>query len=196
METGDGRCQEGQAECGPGQRCSGLCLGCEGTALNYARVREDLHAWHQRLRSSSRASGGGSRRRRWKRTQPTPAGAQRNQEVFLEDCRGVTGAQVTSKRDLLYLAPFHNLISLPSHIAYIPAGVRPSLCFAPWAITYTLQRTWRVATFNRMHCACTLYKCKLIFRGLESENPGLLTAKHRPYHLLNAFFPGLNVPSS
>lgn len=44
-----------------------------------------------------------------------------------------------------------------------------------------------------MHRACTFYKCKSVFRGLESETPGLLTAKHRPHHLLTAFFPGLNI---
>lgn len=47
----------------------------------------------------------------------------KTQEVFLADCRGVTGAQVTSVRDLLYLTPFHNLVSLPSQITCIPVGV-------------------------------------------------------------------------
>lgn len=77
METGDGCCQDAAAEGGPGERCAGLCLGCEGTALNHAPVREDPHALHQHVRSSSRASGGGGSRWRWcKQMQPTPAGTQ------------------------------------------------------------------------------------------------------------------------
>lgn len=55
--------------------------------------------------------------------QLTPAGTQhKNQEIFLADSKGFTGAQVASKKAPA-VSHSHHLILRPSQIAYVPAGV-------------------------------------------------------------------------
>lgn len=170
-------CQQGKAKCRPGERCSGLCLGCGCTALCSSKTRSThfAPAFVQLLEGGLAVA-----------VTAAASDGHKNQQVFLADCWGVTG--------LRYLAPFRNLIFVALTDSLHTCGILGQACVLHLGQSHTpLQWMWRGATCNRMHGACTLYKCKSVFRGLESETPGLLTAKHRPHHLLTAFFPGLNI---
>lgn len=162
------------------QGSGALGLGCEGMALHQAHLRHSPHTLHQHLCSTWREGS-----QQWSQLL----------QVMATKTKRSSWQTAGVSQEFRHLAPLHNLILLPSQIC--TCGILGQACTLHLGQSHTpLQWTQGVATFNRMHSVCTLYKRKSVFRGLESESPGLLTAKHRPHHLLTAFFLGSNMPGS
>lgn len=90
-------------------------------------------------------------------------------------------------QELRYLAPFHNLILLPSY-TYLQ-DFRPSLCFAPWANIDTSSVDMESSSFQQD--AQRVYFVQISLQGAGEWNPRLTNSQTQATPPAKCIFPRL-----
>lgn len=158
------------------QGCSGLCLDCEGTALNYAHVTK-IHTPHTSICAGpgGRACSGGNSCCKWWPQKPRVLPGR------LLGCHRSSGISVPS---ITWFCCPH---TQPMYLW----DFRPSLSFAPWANIYTSSVDMDSSNIQQDAQCIYFVQVQFSFRGDEKWNPRLINRQTQATQPANFIFPRL-----